>query len=232
MAVEQWEVPELALKQARKAAHRAHRQCRGLIDYDDLVGIGYQWIAKHPEKTLEWCDKEQHPAGWKALGLSMLRYMNREIAKERAKRTGGSTADNFYYTPAIIEAALPDVWDLDDRLPTQTAADDGDTRRGRSQPNEGMNREAVLADITQAVSRLAIEERNLLQAKFYSNLTVGEIAKLYGISEDTVTRRVNNTIRTVNDLLGGESPWKRRRKSRTTAAALAETRSQWEGDGE
>lgn len=229
--VSEWEVPDMALKQARKAAHRAHKQCRGLIEYDDLVSIGYTWIAKHKDKVLEWSDKEQHPAGWKALGLSMLRYMNREIAKERAKRTGSSTQDAFYYTPGIIAEVLPDIWDADDRMPSQ-AGDKPDTRRGRSQPNEGMNREAVLADVSQAVSRLAVEERNLLQARFYSNLTVAEIARLYGISDDTVTRRVNNAIRTVNDLLGGESPWKRRRKSRSSAAAIAETRTQWDGGSE
>ena len=93
-------------------------------------------------------------------------------------------------------------------------------------PSEGMNREAAMADVEKAVSRLAIEERKLLQARFYSNLTVPEIAKMYGISEDTVSRRFANTIRTVCDLLGGETPWKGKRRS--NAAAQAETRSGYE----
>lgn len=220
----------MALKQARKAARRAHQQCRGLIEYDDLVSIGYEWIAKHQGKVIEWSDKETNPAGWKALGKSMLRAMNREVAKERARRTGSSTQDAFYYTPAIIVEVLPDLWDQQDRAPS-SGGTQSDAPRGKSQPNEGMNREAVLADVSLAVSRLATEEQSLLQARFYANLTIKEIANMYDISEDTVSRRLTNTVRTVNDLLGGESPWKRR-KAKSNAAALAETRTQWEGGGE
>lgn len=227
--VDEWEVPELALRQARKTARRAHTQCRGLIEYPDLVSIGYEWIAKHPVKVRAWCDKEQNPSGWKALGKSMLRYMNREVAKERSRRTGAKTEDAFYYTPGLIQDTLPDVWDLEDRLPTDAAP--SDTPKGKSMPSEGGNRAAVLADVSAAVERLHDDERHLLQARYYSGLTIGEMARMRGVSEDTIERRLRLAIQSVNDYLGGESPW-RRRKSKSNAAAIAETRSQWEGEGQ
>ena len=202
-------------------------QCRGLIEYPDLVALGYSWIAKHPDKVVAWCDKEEHPSGWKALGKSMLRHMNREIAKERAKRSGGRTDDAFYYTPGLIQDTLPDVWDIEDRLPTEAAP--SDTPKGKSMPSEGGNRAAVLADVASAVQRLHVDERNLLQARFYAGLSIGEIARMYSVSEDTIERRLRLTVQSVNDYLGGESPW-RKRKSKSNAAAIAETRSQWEGD--
>jgi RNA polymerase sigma factor (sigma-70 family) len=214
----------MALREARRAAQRAHKQCNGLIDYDELVSFGYEWIAKHPQQAVEWCDKDAHPGGWKALGKSMLRYMNRQVSKERAYRNGGSTSDQFYYSPGLIAEILPDIWDEHDRTPGGQAP--SDTPRGKSMPSEGMNREAAMADVLKAVGRLADEETKLLQARFYANLTLPEIAKMYGVSEDTVSRRLANTIRTVGDLLGGEQPWKTKRRS--NAAAQAETRSGYE----
>lgn len=226
--VDQWEVPTQALKLARSAATRAHKQCNGMIDFDELVSYGYEWIAKHPERTLEWCNKDAHPGGWKALGKSLLRYMNRQVSKERAYRNGGSTTDQFYYSPGLITEILPDCWDVNDRTPGGAAP--SDAPRGKSMPSEGMNREAAMADVLKAVNRLAEEEKKLLQARFYSNLTLPEIAKMYGVSEDTVSRRLANTIRTVGDLLGGETPWKGKRRS--NAAAQAETRSAYDEGAE
>lgn len=228
MVNEHWDAPEEALRQARKTAHRAHQQCRGYLDYEDLVSVGYEWIARHKGKTLEWCDREKHPSGWKALGVSMLRYMNRAVAKERAARTGGSTEDAFYYSPAVIEELLPVLWDVEDRRPSQVATEP-DAPKRKQLPGEGMNREASLSDVSRAVQCLAEEEKALLQSRYFANLTLAEIARMRGVSEDTVTRHLRNTIRTMNDYLGGESPW-RRRRSRSNAAAQAETRNQWEGD--
>lgn len=223
----EWECPEVALKQARRAARRAHQQSRGLLDYDELVSLGYMWIAAHKDKVLEWSDKEQHPSGWRALSKSMLRYMNREVARERTRRNGG-VDDSFYYTPSLVEEVLPDVWDVEDRVMSSHPGEQ-DTPRGKMLPGEGGNREAVIADVAKAVSRLHEQEKSILQARYFTNLTILEIAKMHGVSEDTVERRIRNTLQSVIDTLGGESPW-RSRRPRSNAAALAETRNQWEGD--
>lgn len=225
---EAWDCPEVALKEARRSARRVHSSCRGLLDYDELVSIGYLWIAKHKDKVLEWSDKEQHPMGWKAMGKSMLRAMSREVAKERVRRTGGDTQDTFYYTPALIEEVLPDLWDVEDRVLTGPTVEP-DTPRGKMLPGEGGNREAIIADVTKAVGRLNDSERSILQARYFTGLTILEIAKMHGISEDTVERRLRAITITVMDYLGGESPW-RVNRHRSTAAAVAETRNQWEGD--
>lgn len=224
-----WECPEVALKGARSAARRVHQQSRGLLEYDDLVAIGYEWIIRHKAKVAEWSDKETHPSGWKAMGKSMLRAMSREVAKERARRSGGTTGDAFYYTPAIVNDVLPDIWALDDRLPSRQAP--SDQIRGRAAPSEGGNREAVLADVAAAVARLHTDERALLQARFYAHLTIAEVAKVHGISEDTVERKLRNITRTVIDYLGGETPWQTRRP-RSTSHALAVTRTAWDGEGQ
>lgn len=228
MSSDSWECPEVALKQARRCARRAHAQCRGLLDYDELVSIGYLWIAGHKGKVLEWTDKENNPMGWKALAKSLLRYMNREIAKERVRRTGGDTQDSFYYTPGLIEEVMPDVWDVEDRV-LSASPGEPDAPRGKMLPGEGGNREAVIADVSKAVGRLNDQERSILQARYFTGLTILEIAKMHGVSEDTVERRLRNISTTVLDYLGGESPW-RTKRPRSNAAALAETRNQWEGD--
>lgn len=225
---EAWDAPQVALRESKKAAKRAHQQCRGLISYEDLLSIGYLWIAKHKDKTLEWCDKDLHPLGWKALSKSMLRAMNKEVAKERVRRTGADSTDAFYYTPGIIEEVLPDIWEYEDRVLTASHREP-DAPRGKMLPGEGGNREAILADISKAVSRLAVEEQSILQAKYVSGLTNVGIGKVHGISDDTVERRLHNITRSIIDYLGGESPW-RTRRPRSNAAAQAETRNQWEGD--
>jgi RNA polymerase sigma factor (sigma-70 family) len=222
---EEMVIPDQALKAARSVARRVQHTARGLLDYDDLVSVGYEWLVKHPEKAVEWCE---NGTGYRALRTSLYRAMGRQVAKERRRRIGDSgLSDQMYYTPGLIEELLPQVWDLHARV-TQGVTDG--ERRGRSSPSEGNNHAAMLADVTHAVSRMPSDVRALLRARYLEGLTYEQVGELIGVSADTAARRMDSYLHTLIDLLGGERPWPSRRP-RTRAAAQAAVESDYAGSG-
>jgi RNA polymerase sigma factor (sigma-70 family) len=222
--VDAWEPTTQVLNLARKTARRVHRSCYGLIDYEDLVATGYQWLASHKSKVIKW---EEDPGGRKAIEKSMYRAMQKAVALERVARTGCATNDIFYYSPVIVEEVLPLVWSVDDRV-ADSAPDTGTERRGKSMPSERGDRRAVMADVLRAVERLPEDLRKLLESKYNANLSSIEIGRMLGVSDDTVDRRIKAAVMSIVDILGGESPWKKRKRL-SSAGAQAEARATYEG---
>lgn len=213
-----------AMRESRKVAKRVYTSSRGLLDSEDLVAVGYEWIAAHTEKAQEWFEDNKRGH----LARSLYREMQRAVAKERAHRTGSSTADAFYYSAAVVEELLPMVWSIEDRLTSGVNDDDGQ-RRGKSMPSEGNTLAAALADVARAVSRLAKSDIPLLQSRFEAGLTFDELARIYGMSDESIARkRVNSLVQSIVDLLGGESPW-RSRKPRSSAQGQSITSRTYDG---
>lgn len=223
MVNDTWEVPDRALKAVRAVARRIAVSTRGVMDHDELVSVGYEWIARHKAKTLEW---SQEPGGYLALSKSLYRAMQRAVQVERLARTGAEPQDLFYYSPGLVEEALPLLWG--DRTFTQETVEDDAPRRRKSQPNEGNNQAALIADLDRAVGRLPGDLVAMLQARYVSELTFVEIGRIYGLSEQAVTRRLAAAVQSIVDLLGGESPH-RRRPRLSNAGAQAEVRNMYEG---
>jgi hypothetical protein len=156
------EVSPAAMKAARSVARRVQYTARGLMEYDDLVGVGYEWLVRHPDKASEW--SEQGGVGWKMLRTSLYRAMGRAVAKERKRRIGeGAASDQVYYSPSMVEELLPQVWDLSARVASPVP--DGE-RRGKQSPSEGGNHQAALADIALALSRMPSDAVAMIQDRY------------------------------------------------------------------
>lgn len=218
------EVPPAAMKAARSVARRVQYSARGLIEYEDLVSIGYEWLVKHPDKVEDWC--EGGGVGWRMLRTSLQRAMGRAVARERKRRIGEGAQDQTYYSPGMVEELLPHVWDLHAR--TAAPVTDGE-RRGRQSPSEGGNHMTALADVTHAISRMPADAASMLHARYVEGLTYDEIGGMFGVTGQVAARRLDRYLHTIVDLLGGERPWPRRSRSR--AAARATTDNDYEGDG-
>jgi RNA polymerase sigma-70 factor (ECF subfamily) len=58
----------------------------------------------------------------------------------------------------------------------------------------------------EAVDELPEEEKEAFSAVWYGGLSQKDVAKLLGVSERTIIRRMNRARLAIHDLLGGESP--------------------------
>jgi RNA polymerase sigma factor (sigma-70 family) len=83
---------------------------------------------------------------------------------------------------------------------------DGQPRK-QSAPAEGGNLLASLVDIKKAFVRLPEEDKQILILRYYDNVTLQNIAEYLECAVSTADRRVNNSLRKLQNNLGGESPY-------------------------
>ena len=79
--------------------------------------------------------------------------------------------------------------------------------KGSSSPAEGGNLLATLIDIKKAYLQLDVEDQTLLRLRHFDNYTLQQIAGQLECAVSTADRRCNSSLRKLNELLGGQSPW-------------------------
>ena len=203
------ELWETIYKVARLAASRCVRIHRNLVSSDDVFQHLSLWAVEHWHKVEEW-------EGQDSLVFKLRRTFNNEAqkfaAKERAYKSKSSPSDAFYYTHEVLQELLKDVWRYDQWVQSSTPSD-GEFISKTSKPSEGMNREAMLSDVSGALERLNEQDRLLLQRRFDGGGTdFDALAIEYSASEEALRKRVSRALTKLQDRLGGEQPqWNNRR---------------------
>ena len=82
-----------------------------------------------------------------------------------------------------------------------------------SKPSEGMNREAMLSDVSGALHRLNEQDNLLLRRRFDGGgMDFDALAIEYSVSDEALRKRVSRALTKLQDRLGGEQPqWNNRR---------------------
>jgi hypothetical protein len=200
---------ETVYKVARLSAGRCVRIHRNLVTSDDVFQHLSLWAVEHWHKIEEW-------EGQDSLVFKLKRTFNNEsqkyAAKERAHRTKSTPSDAFYYTHEILQELLKDVWRYDQWVQS-AAPSDGEFVSNSSKPSEGMNREAMLSDVSYALEKLNEQDRSLLERRFDGGGTDFDVLAVeYSISEEALRKRVSRALSKLQDRLGGEQPqWNNRR---------------------
>lgn len=200
---------ETVYKVARLSASRCVRIHRNLVTSDDVFQHLNLWAVEHWHKIEEW-------EGQDSLVFKLKRTFNNEsqkyAAKERAYKSKSTPSDAFYYTHEILQELLKDVWAYDQWVQGATPSD-GEFVSSTSKPSEGMNREAMLSDVSGALQRLNEQDRLLLQRRFDGGGTdFDALAIEYQASEEALRKRVSRALTKLQERLGGEQPqWNNRR---------------------
>jgi RNA polymerase sigma factor (sigma-70 family) len=202
---------EQVYKVARLSATRCVRIHRHLVTVDDVFQHLNLWALEHWHKIEEW-------EGQDSLVFKLKRTFNNEsqkyAAKERAYKTKSSPSDAFYYTHEILQELLKDVWNYEQWAASSTPKDEFISTS--SKPSEGMNREAMLSDVTFCLKKLNEQDNLLLNRRFAEGGTdIDALAVEYSISDEAVRKRISRALTKLQDRLGGEQPqWNNRRYRR------------------
>lgn len=200
---------ETVYRVARMSANRAQRIHRGFVTGDDVFQQLNLWAAEHWHKIVEWHEQD-------SLSFKLRRTFNNEaqkyVAKERAAKTGSRPSDAFYYTHELLSELLRDVWSTDSWIAPAVPAESEYVSK-TSKPNEGNNREAMLADVSRGLRRLNEHEQQLLRRRFEDGGTDYDVLAIeYQVSEETLRQRVSRALTKLQERLGGEQPhWNNRR---------------------
>jgi DNA-directed RNA polymerase specialized sigma24 family protein len=166
-----------------------------------------EWIAE----LMSVVDEEDLKHSEKRIAWQMRRVAERYARKEKATKSGYQIADEVYYETFTLGQLLPfviaSVIDGTVIEQVQEMIRDGQPR-GSSSPAEGGGLLASLIDIKKAFLELEQEDQVLLRMRYHENATLQQVAQYLECATSTADRRCNSSLRRLQEILGGESPWR------------------------
>ena len=190
-----------------------YRKYKPWTEESDIRQEAYLFAAAkstHFKELLDEPDLEQRKVNERKVGWQIKRAAERYARKEKAAKLGYNINDEAFYKGATISQLLPFVISsiltgkpLDQG---QQLVDDGQPKKP-SAPSESNNFLAILIDIKRAYLLLPIEDRDLLERRYFHEHTLQQIAQFLECAVSTADRRVENSFNKLQDNLGGSSPW-------------------------
>jgi len=195
-------------------ANSIYRRYKNFVEKADVAQECYVWAtgrAYYINEQLAEPDPEQNKHNLQRIAWQMRRVAERYARRQKADKSGYSVTDETYYESATLGQLLPfviaSVVDGTVLEQIQDMIKDGQPR-GSSSPSEGGNLLAVLIDIKKAYLKLEQSDKDLLLLRHHEGLTLQQIAEVYGCALSTADRRCSNSLRKLQNLLGGDNPWR------------------------
>lgn len=190
-----------------------HRRYRQYVEKADLLQEAWAFTLSRADdfnKLLDIEEEEQRKWNEKRIAWQIRRSLERYSRKEKAAKSGYQVNDEAYYDTLTIAQLLPFViksFMTDTALEqSQILVNDG-TPRKPSAPAEGGNLLAMLVDIKRAYERLEKEDQDLLEMRYHQNLTLQQMGEYLECHQSTADRRCTQSLRRLQNLIGGESPF-------------------------
>jgi len=194
-------------------AYSVYRAFRNYVDRDELIQEAWIWCLKRKddiEKALAEENPDIRKHNESRLWWQLKRACERFARKEKAIKSGYVVGDEYFFEISTISQMLPHIMaNIFEGVlleQAQQMVDDGLPKRP-SAPSEGRNLLTMLVDIKKAYELLDEQERELLKARYHENLTLVQMAERFETSKSSVDRWCENALRSLQRLLGGDSPW-------------------------
>lgn len=158
---------------------------------------------RNNKKILGYLRSEDRKAGWAATLAALRRAGERYARKAKADGLGYQARDEFFYDKTLITEVI--------RFAVTGVAPVPDEEVGYvsvpKDPAEGGNLNAMLADVTGALSLLETEEATLLVGRYGEDRSPEELAKERGVTRQAIEGRLDRILLKVINSLGGPSPY-------------------------
>lgn len=142
---------------------------------------------------------------WEAkLRATITKVAHSHCLKEEAAVNGYSSDDTFFYSVAVLETLLPDVFDHEDWQSFQSFGDG--QPRAKVQANMTGDRTAMLADVSAGLKALPEDQYNVLVWTYKYRLSSEELGAQLDITRQGARSRVTRALGALQRALGGKSP--------------------------
>ena len=194
-------------------ANTIYRRYKTHVEKDDIKQELMAWAmtraADHTEDLMEPIE-ERRRHNEQRIAWQMRRVAERYARKEKASKSGYQTNDEAYYESATLGQLLPfviaSIIDGTVLEQAQEMINDGQPK-GSSSPAEGGNLLANLIDIKKGFLQLEQDDQALLRMRHHEGFTLQQIAQVLECAISTADRRCAQSLRRLQDNLGGLSPW-------------------------
>ena len=198
---------------APSVAQTIHNRYKAFVDLDDVKQECIKWAlsrAAYLNEQLSEPEIKQRQHNEARVGWQMFRAAERYARKEKSIRSGYHISDESYYETANLAQLLPyviaSVIDGTVLEQAQEMIRDGQPR-GSSSPAEGGNLLANLIDIKKGYLKLDQDDQTILRMRHHESFTLQQIAQVLECAISTADRRCAQSLRRLQDNLGGVSPW-------------------------
>jgi len=207
------ELPESIYLIVPSVANVVLRRFRGWVDREDLMQECYAWATAKNKQLTELLNEPnaiERIANEKRTAYQMRRVAERYARREKATKSGYQTSDEAFYETTTIAQLLPFV--IQSVLhgsvlqQAQDMINDGSPKKP-SAPAESGNLIAILIDIKKAYEKLDVENRKLLELRYFDSYTLNQIAQYLECSVSTADRKCTMAMRKLQESLGGQTPW-------------------------
>lgn len=172
-----------------------YRAYASWITQADVAGRLWLWAVENEEKIDNYL---ANPDGERIVRSILNQEARKYAIKERAMSTGYSPEDLTWYSPNMIKAALPDVFDYDD---WQSMSIKGDT--GGQIANAGGDRLAVILDIKTNLKKIEPMQQKILKLHYGDNLSIEACAIAFDIQKDAARKRIDRAVYALRDKMNG-----------------------------
>jgi RNA polymerase sigma factor (sigma-70 family) len=208
------ELHPIVYELASSVAYAVHRRYKHWVEREDVTQECIAWAVTRNAYITEQMsveDPKQLEHNQSRIAWQMKRTVERYARKEKANKSGYHTSDEVYYQTFTLGQLLPFVITsiIDGTVleQMQEMINDGQPR-GSSSPSEGGNLLASLIDIKKCYLKLDEKDQAVLRMRHYENATLQQIAQYLECATSTADRRCSNSLRRLQDELGGETPWR------------------------
>lgn len=176
------------------------------VDANDISQELWVFAWRRREKIREYLDREDRREmrkGWSALLTTFERHAERYCQKAKAKEIGYNIEDLYWYTTDALQDWINILVNGKGVL-TNQSADNAKVIRVLS---ESFSLEATLADVKNALGVLDKPDQALLLERYGDAQTVQNLSKRFELSESTIDRRCEASLKKMVKFLGGPRPW-------------------------
>jgi DNA-directed RNA polymerase specialized sigma24 family protein len=194
-------------------ANTIYRRYKNYVERDDIKQECMAWaMTRANDHNVDLMEpiEERRRHNEQRIAYQMKRVAERYARKEKAAKSGYNTTDEVYYESFTLGQLLPfviaSVIDGTVLEQVQQMIQDGQPK-GKSSPSEGGNLLASLIDIKKGYLQLEVEDQTLLRLRHHENFTLQQIAGHLECAISTADRRCAHSLRRLQEILGGISPW-------------------------
>jgi RNA polymerase sigma factor (sigma-70 family) len=199
---------------APSVAYAVHRRYKHWVEREDITQECIAWgVTRNAYITEQMSveDPKQLEHNQSRIAWQMKRAVERYARKEKANKSGYQINDEVYYQTFTLGQLLPfviaSVIDGTVLEQVQEMINDGQPR-GSSSPAEGGNLLISLIDIKKCFLKLDQQDQAVLRMRHYENATLQQIAQFLECAVSTADRRCTNSLRRLQEELGGETPFR------------------------
>lgn len=190
-----------------------YRRFSTYVEKEDVLQECYLWAigrGRQLDDLLNDPNSFQRVINEKRIAWQMRRAAERFARKEKATKSGYKIGDEAFYDTATLAQLLPHAIAsaVDNTVleQAQNIINDGQPKR-QSAPAEGGNLLAILIDVKKAYLKMEQEDQTILRMRYHEDHTLQMMAQYMECAVSTADRRITNSLRRLQNLLGGETPW-------------------------